>query len=121
MTVGALDMSETFGGFALILSSIFIYLLGKNLNKKNVRRVVDVDTGQKISYSTEHTFFWIKMENWAPVILSMGIILSLSKVTGGKADNFFWPLVGIILLFTIGRKFIPAFGRKENSSTVSGS
>lgn len=58
---------------AFFLAGVAIWPLGTYLNRKQRKVMIEKETGKEISM-TGHSFFFIKMEYWAPILFALGII-----------------------------------------------
>ena len=58
---------------ALSISAVIIWFVGRRLNKDTERTLVDPKTGEEVKLVTNHTFFWIKVEYWAPIVFILGL------------------------------------------------
>lgn len=73
---GALGIqSKLVAGFALALAMLVAaaanWRIGKRLNGKPPRELIDAKTGQRVLLQSRHDLFWIKMEYWSvPVALA---------------------------------------------------
>lgn len=63
--------------FATFFAAISIWFTGKHFNSKPGRTLIDKQIKQEFVVNPSNTFFFIKMEYWAPIILILGIIFSL--------------------------------------------
>src|SRR5690242_3530938 len=50
---------------ALLLAAVAVYLIGRHLNHKPGRAVIDKATGREIILKRTHSLFFIPMEYWA--------------------------------------------------------
>lgn len=57
-----------------LVSAVAVAVIGCKLNGRPGRLVVDAETGQKIELKGVHSFFFIKMEYWAFVLATAGIV-----------------------------------------------
>ncbi len=59
---------------ALFMSAAAVFYLGRHLNSRPGRTLVDPATGQSVELRKRHTLFWIPMQYWAfPLLLVAGI------------------------------------------------
>lgn len=74
---------EDIVGYLFFLpSAVVIWFLGKHLNGKKQRVVIDKETGQEITLPVEHTFFFVRMEYWAYILPLLTIILCIVRLVG---------------------------------------
>lgn len=79
--IGSIDQSKTLGyGFemALIMSAIAIWFIGKKLNNKPGKLLIDPKTNQQIEIKDKHSLFWIPME-WVSIVIAAFAIVGISK------------------------------------------
>ena len=50
---------------ALLAAAVVLWFLGRYLNGKPGRRLIDEETGEAFVLRPRHTLFWIRMEYWA--------------------------------------------------------
>ena len=55
---------------ALLAAAAVIWFLGRYLNGKPGRRLVDRETGEEFVMRPRHALFWVKMEYWAVVLVA---------------------------------------------------
>jgi hypothetical protein len=58
---------------AFFLAGVVIWPLGIYLNRKPRKVMIEKETGKEISMPG-HTFFFITMEYWGPILVGLGII-----------------------------------------------
>ncbi|WP_374018172.1 hypothetical protein ABU162_29750 [Paenibacillus thiaminolyticus] len=66
--------------FVFIVSGVIIWYMGKALNAKSGKVLVDVDTGERYQMGTEHSLFFIPMHYWGPVGLVIGFSLIVATI-----------------------------------------
>lgn len=66
--------------FVFIVSGVIIWHLGKALNAKSGKVLVDMETGEHYRMGTEHSLFFIPMHYWGPVGLVLGFILTVATI-----------------------------------------
>ncbi len=74
--INAIDASDTMTyGFevALLLSAVTIWLLGRKLNSKQGKILIDPETNEPVEIKNKHTLFWIPMEWFAVLIAAFAI------------------------------------------------
>jgi hypothetical protein len=59
---------------ALALSGAIIWTLGKYLHARGARVVIDMSTGKELTMDARHTFFFIPMRYWGPLLLALSIV-----------------------------------------------
>ena len=64
---------------AAIVAAVAIWLVGVRLNGAPGRVVVDKQTGREITLRRRHTFFFIPMQYWAPIVLVATAALALTS------------------------------------------
>ena len=58
---------------AFFLAGVVIWPLGTYLNRKPRKVMIEKDTGKEVSMPS-HSFFFIRMEYWGPILFALGII-----------------------------------------------
>jgi hypothetical protein len=72
------ETGEWVMGVALILSGIPTWFAGKALNKETDGKVfVDKASGEEFRMGPQHSFFFIRMEYWGPILVAIGIIYAI--------------------------------------------
>lgn len=66
--------------FVFIVSGVIIWYMGKALNAKSGKVLVDVDTGERYQMGTEHSLFFLPMHYWGPVGLVIGFSLIAATI-----------------------------------------
>lgn len=61
---------------AMLLAAIVVWFLGRYLNSGTGRVVVDQETQEQLILKRTHTFFWLRMEYWAPILILFGLVLA---------------------------------------------
>ena len=73
---GGDDHAGTGLAIGLILSGVIVWTVGKKLNGKQDRTLIDPETGQPVRVKAgRHSLFFIPMQWWAPVCAALGIAL----------------------------------------------
>lgn len=71
------DMGETKMTYgteaALFISAVLVYLVGKKLNSKPGKVLVDPETNEEVEFKNKHTIFWIPMEWFSLAIGALAI------------------------------------------------
>ncbi len=66
-------------GAACLLSAIPVYFLGRYLNNREGRMVIDKATGKEFELKRRHDLFFIRMEYWAVPLAVGGLVLLFLK------------------------------------------
>lgn len=78
--IGGQEHGALGGGLGTILGAVGIWFAGRALNNPAKARVlVDPQTGQQVVLQKTHTFFWVKMEWWAIVVVIIGVYAIFAK------------------------------------------
>lgn len=64
---------------AILVAGAVVWFLGRYLNTRGAKRLIDPETNKEIWMKNSHTFFFIPMEYWGPAFLVLGIILLFVK------------------------------------------
>jgi len=59
----------------LALSAIAIWFIGRRLNNKPRRRMIDEKTGSMVEIKEKHSLFWTPMEWWSLVIAVLCVLV----------------------------------------------
>lgn len=73
---GAARQSDWLAPLGLALSAPLIWWVGRALNRRPARVLVDRETGQEVALRPNHSLFFIRMEYWA-VIVALGALVAL--------------------------------------------
>lgn len=65
---------------AFLLSGWANWYLGNKWNNAPGRIVIDEASGERIELKPRHTFFWIKMQYWGTVLLSIGGLILFTSL-----------------------------------------
>lgn len=59
---------------ALFIAGWTVLLIGKYLNKKEGKVLIEKETGKEIVFKAEHTLFFINVEYWSYILFISGVI-----------------------------------------------
>jgi hypothetical protein len=62
-----------------IAAALIVWPLGRYLNSKKGRVLVDPDTGKQVVFKQGHMLFFIPLEYWGPILVVLGIIFLFVK------------------------------------------
>ena len=62
-------------GVAFLLSSPIIHVLGKRLEARPGRTMIDKETGQEVVLRDAHTLFFVRLRYWALISAVLGAVL----------------------------------------------
>lgn len=65
--------NEIWVAFALLISCLIVYGVGKMLGEREVKNYLDKDTGEHVVLKKEHTFFFLNMKIWAVILFVLGV------------------------------------------------
>jgi hypothetical protein len=60
---------------AFFLAGAVVWPLGAYLNRRQGKVLVEKETGKEVLIKPNHSFFFIRMEHWGPILVALGIIL----------------------------------------------
>jgi hypothetical protein len=63
----------------LFIAGCIVLLVGKYLNKKEGKVLIEKDTGKEVVVKSEHSLFFIKVEYWGYILFALGIIFLFVK------------------------------------------
>jgi hypothetical protein len=64
-------------GAFLVPTGIATWFIGKDLNRKATRQLVDPKTGEDVIVRDDHSAFFLPLEWWGPIMAAFGIILMI--------------------------------------------
>lgn len=59
---------------ALALSGFIVLFIGKFLNGRKGKVVIEKDTGREVVLKSQHSFFFINVEYWGYILMILGVI-----------------------------------------------
>jgi hypothetical protein len=59
---------------AFVVAGVVTWFVGKWLNTRGGRVVIDEATGQKLTIGSSHTFFFIPMHYWGVVLIALAAL-----------------------------------------------
>lgn len=62
---------------ALLASALVVWLLGRRLNGRAARVLVDPATGEQVALRPRHSLFFIRMEYWAAAVALAAVFLAV--------------------------------------------
>ncbi len=62
---------------AALVGAVSIWFLGRYLNSRGTRTLIDEETGEKVVLGNKHSLFFLKMEYWAFVLVGFGVVMLL--------------------------------------------
>ena len=68
-------------GLAMIAGGVATWFVGKRMNRNAERKLVDPNTGEEVIVRSHHTFFFVKVEWWGPVMVGAGIVWLVLGIT----------------------------------------
>lgn len=48
--------------------------MGAYLNRKQGKVMIEKETGREVILKPDHSFFFIRMEYWGPLLLALGVV-----------------------------------------------
>ena len=58
---------------------MIVLLIGKHLDKKEGRVLIEKETGKEVVLKAEHSLFFIKLEYWGYILFVLGVIFFFVK------------------------------------------
>ena len=77
-----IGQSPEYTGFALILSALPVWTLGRRWNSTPDQEYIEARSGARYRARSRHSFFWINMEYWALVLLAWGLYQYTTEILG---------------------------------------
>ena len=62
------------------LSSTIVFSLGRTLNSRPGKVVIDIETNQQIELKKTHSMFWIPLQYWAVIIMALSIWMYIENI-----------------------------------------
>ena len=59
---------------AFFIAGCIVLLIGKYLNKKEGKILIEKDTGKEVVLKAEHSLFFINVEYWSYILFILGVI-----------------------------------------------
>jgi hypothetical protein len=57
---------------ALVAAGVLSWLVGKYVNNRQARIMIDKATGREVAFLPNHSLFFIKMHYWGPIFVALG-------------------------------------------------
>jgi len=62
-------------GASLLVAALLSWAAGHFLVQRRARVLIDKNTGEEVVLTPDHSFFFIKMHWWGPILLVVGMIV----------------------------------------------
>ena len=62
------------------ISSILVFIVGSKINSKPGKIVIDPENNERIELKTTHSMFWIPLQYWSLIILSIAIWMYIANI-----------------------------------------
>lgn len=59
---------------AFFLAGAVVWPLGAYLNRRRGKVMIEKETGKEVLIKPKHSFFFIRMEYWGPILLVLGVV-----------------------------------------------
>ena len=66
----------------LAVSSFLLWKIGKRLNRKQGRRLIDPETNEEIILKDNHSLFFLKLEYWGILWGFITVLVLIVEITG---------------------------------------
>ncbi len=63
---------------ALFSAGVIVFFLGRYLNLRPGKHLIDTDTGEEIEQRKSHTFFFIPMQYWGFILTGFGVYAAIA-------------------------------------------
>ena len=70
---------------ALIPAGVATWYIGKGLNRDAVQELINPQTGQPVLLKNYHTFFFVRVEWWGPVMTVIGAVMLVLTILVGSS------------------------------------
>ena len=64
---------------AFLISGLIVLLLGRHLNRKQGKVLIEKETGKEVTLKPKHSLFFINMEYWGYILFGLGIVFLFVK------------------------------------------
>lgn len=64
---------------SLAVSASIIWLMGRHLEQKAGRVLIDKETGQEVVLKNAYTFLFVPMTKWALILLAVAVVLAIAE------------------------------------------
>jgi hypothetical protein len=64
---------------AFVIAGCIVLVIGKYLNKKDDKVLIEKETGKEIVLKSEHSLFFIRVEYWGYILVVLGVIFFFVK------------------------------------------
>lgn len=58
---------------AFVVAAAIVGVVGRRLSRRQGKVLIDPETGSEVIVGRNHTFFFIPVEYWAPILLVLGV------------------------------------------------
>src|SRR5437773_1687891 len=69
--------SPYFLSLFMLIAGGALWFLGRALNNRPGRTLIDKESGQEVVVRRSHTFFWVKMEYWGILIAAYAVVSAI--------------------------------------------
>lgn len=59
---------------ALLISAVIVWFVGRYLNNRPGRVLVDKETGEEVVLRPRAAFFFVPMQYWAPILVAFAVV-----------------------------------------------
>ena len=73
------EKSEWMMPMVFVVSSVFVYWIGRDLNSKPGKILIDPETDEEYELKERHTFFWIPFQYWGFVLFGVAVWIYLTN------------------------------------------
>lgn len=77
---GAYRQNPWLTSLGLLASALAVWLLGRRLNGRSARVLVDQATGEQVTLRPRHSLFFVRMEYWAVVVTFAAVYLAVRPI-----------------------------------------
>jgi hypothetical protein len=98
---------------SLYIAGFFSYIFGIKWNNQVTRTFIDKETGREVAFKSHHSLFWIKMEYWGIIFISLGAVILFQNINRDGIEFYFNILLGLISISSLSFFIINLF--KQNA------
>ena len=64
---------------AFFIAGCIVFFIGKYLNRKKGRVLIDKETGKEVALKSAHSLFFIDVEYWSYILFALGVVFLFVK------------------------------------------
>ena len=64
---------------AFFIAGLIVLFIGRYLNRKEGKVMIEKDTGKEVVFKAEHSLFFINVEYWSYILFALGVVFFFVK------------------------------------------